>query len=188
MWVLGKQHPPTATCHFNAAPAFVEQSIQTLLGTYFHPLCAGKSILMCTAVILAYGPCCSLDPVADTCIHPLLQDDPNATPIYEVEDISKLVVDTSTSGTQWGTGGMSTKLTAGRIATAAGCTMVGGGAARQVDNMSKLVVDASTSGTCSWGYHSEWTDKHTEHGVEWVAGAGCGPLPFRVVAQDLAAS
>jgi hypothetical protein len=55
------------------------------------------------------------------------QVDPNATPIYEVEDISQLAVDISSSGTQWGTGGMSTKLTAGRIATAAGCTMVGGG-------------------------------------------------------------
>ncbi|KAG2450762.1 hypothetical protein HYH02_004599 [Chlamydomonas schloesseri] len=52
------------------------------------------------------------------------KDDPNATPIYEVEDISRLTADTSTRGTQWGTGGMATKLTAGRIATAAGCTMV----------------------------------------------------------------
>ncbi len=33
-------------------------------------------------------------------------------------------VDTSTSGTHWGTGGMSTKLTAGCIATASGCRMV----------------------------------------------------------------
>jgi hypothetical protein len=33
-------------------------------------------------------------------------------------------VDTSTAGTQWGTGGMGTKLTAARIATAAGCKMV----------------------------------------------------------------
>ena len=33
-------------------------------------------------------------------------------------------VDTSTAGTQWGTGGMATKLTAARIATAAGCRMV----------------------------------------------------------------
>jgi glutamate 5-kinase len=33
-------------------------------------------------------------------------------------------VDTSTSGTQWGTGGMATKLTAARLATAAGCKMV----------------------------------------------------------------
>jgi len=49
--------------------------------------------------------------------------DPSATPIHEVADIAALQVDTSTSGTQWGTGGMSTKLTAGRIATAAGCHM-----------------------------------------------------------------
>jgi len=41
-----------------------------------------------------------------------------------VEDISALTADTSTKGTQWGTGGMATKLTAGRIATAAGTTMV----------------------------------------------------------------
>ena len=33
-------------------------------------------------------------------------------------------VDTSTRGTQWGTGGMATKLTAARIATAAGCSTV----------------------------------------------------------------
>lgn len=33
-------------------------------------------------------------------------------------------MDTSTQGTQWGTGGMATKLTAARIATAAGCRMV----------------------------------------------------------------
>ena len=33
-------------------------------------------------------------------------------------------VDTSTSGTEWGTGGMATKLTAARIATAAGCSVV----------------------------------------------------------------
>jgi glutamate 5-kinase len=53
-----------------------------------------------------------------------LQDNPDAEPIHEVPDISKLTADTSTKGTQWGTGGMATKLTAGRIATAAGCTMV----------------------------------------------------------------
>lgn len=38
--------------------------------------------------------------------------------------MAALEVDTSTSGTQWGTGGMATKLTAARIATASGCTMV----------------------------------------------------------------
>jgi glutamate 5-kinase len=41
-----------------------------------------------------------------------------------VHDLANLQADTSTAGTQWGTGGMATKLTAGRIATAAGCKMV----------------------------------------------------------------
>ena len=49
--------------------------------------------------------------------------DPNAKPIHEVEDIWNLAVDTSTKGTQWGTGGMATKLTAARIAVASGCNM-----------------------------------------------------------------
>lgn len=46
-----------------------------------------------------------------------VQLDPTATPIHEVEDIATLTADTSTTGTQWGTGGMVTKLTAARIAT-----------------------------------------------------------------------
>uniref|UniRef100_A0A061QL43 Glutamate 5-kinase n=1 Tax=Tetraselmis sp. GSL018 TaxID=582737 RepID=A0A061QL43_9CHLO len=49
--------------------------------------------------------------------------DPNAEPIHEVHNVAELQVDTSTRGTQWGTGGMATKLTAARIATAAGCKM-----------------------------------------------------------------
>ena len=40
-----------------------------------------------------------------------------------VENVADLEVDTSTAGTQWGTGGMATKLTAARIACAAGCSM-----------------------------------------------------------------
>lgn len=40
-----------------------------------------------------------------------------------VEDLAALQVETSTAGTQWGTGGMATKLTAARIACAAGCHM-----------------------------------------------------------------
>jgi glutamate 5-kinase len=56
---------------------------------------------------------------------PAVQDNPDAKPIYEVEDINQLTADTTTSGTQWGTGGMATKLTAARIATAAGTAMVG---------------------------------------------------------------
>eukprot|EP00892_Ulva_mutabilis_P004327 jgi/Ulvmu1/2266/UM013_0113.1 len=49
--------------------------------------------------------------------------DPDAKPITEVRDIAELAVDTSTRGTQWGTGGMATKLTAARIVCAAGCKM-----------------------------------------------------------------
>ena len=49
--------------------------------------------------------------------------DPGAKPIHDVPDLWSLQVDTSTTGTQWGTGGMATKLTAARIATAAGCNM-----------------------------------------------------------------
>jgi glutamate 5-kinase len=40
-----------------------------------------------------------------------------------VDDVATLQVDISTGGTQWGTGGMATKLTAARIACAAGCHM-----------------------------------------------------------------
>lgn len=43
--------------------------------------------------------------------------------VQEVHDIASLAVDTSTRGTQWGTGGMATKLTAARIVGAAGCRM-----------------------------------------------------------------
>ncbi|KAF5831323.1 Aspartate/glutamate/uridylate kinase [Dunaliella salina] len=58
------------------------------------------------------------------------KDDPNAQPISDVEDFAHLNADTKTKGTQWGTGGMATKLTAGRIAVAAGCTMAGRGQKR----------------------------------------------------------
>jgi len=50
--------------------------------------------------------------------------DPDAEPIRNVVDLFELDVDTSTKGTQWGTGGMATKLTAARIATTGGCHTV----------------------------------------------------------------
>jgi glutamate 5-kinase len=52
------------------------------------------------------------------------QKDPDAQPIHTVRDLFSLQVDTSTKGTQWGTGGMATKLTAARIATTGGCHTV----------------------------------------------------------------
>ncbi|RPB13980.1 glutamate 5-kinase [Morchella conica CCBAS932] len=49
---------------------------------------------------------------------------PDAKPIEVVDDISSLDVDVSTAGSSLGTGGMSTKLTAARLATSAGVTTI----------------------------------------------------------------
>lgn len=64
--------------------------------------------------------------------------DPNAKPIAVVPDIESLQVNMSsnTTGTQWGTGGMKTKITAARLATAAGvrvCLLHGRHPARVLD-------------------------------------------------------
>jgi glutamate 5-kinase len=50
--------------------------------------------------------------------------DPDAKPIEVVEDIAALDVDVSSSGSSLGTGGMSTKIVAAKLATAAGVTTV----------------------------------------------------------------
>lgn len=49
---------------------------------------------------------------------------PNARTIEVVEDIESLAVDVSTAGSSLGTGGMSTKIVAARLATSAGVTTV----------------------------------------------------------------
>ncbi|KAK0710916.1 glutamate 5-kinase [Lasiosphaeris hirsuta] len=49
---------------------------------------------------------------------------PDAQPIEVVEDIASLVADVSTAGSSLGTGGMSTKIVAARLATSAGVTTV----------------------------------------------------------------
>jgi glutamate 5-kinase len=48
----------------------------------------------------------------------------DATRIEVVDDIGALTADVSQAGTQWGTGGMVTKLSAARLATAAGCATI----------------------------------------------------------------
>ena len=54
------------------------------------------------------------------------QNDPNAKLIPEVHDLTSLTVDTgTTAGSEFGTGGMVTKLVAARIATSSGCRWVG---------------------------------------------------------------
>ena len=49
---------------------------------------------------------------------------PDATPIDVVRNLDELNVDTATGGTQWGTGGMKTKIAAARIAMGAGVRTV----------------------------------------------------------------
>ena len=49
---------------------------------------------------------------------------PEATPIDVVRNLDELNVDTATGGTQWGTGGMETKIAAARIAMGAGVRTV----------------------------------------------------------------
>ncbi|KAL8854973.1 MAG: hypothetical protein Q9221_000169 [Calogaya cf. arnoldii] len=49
---------------------------------------------------------------------------PDAIPIEVVEDVTSLEADTSSAGSSLGTGGMSTKLVAARLATSAGVTTV----------------------------------------------------------------
>ena len=48
----------------------------------------------------------------------------DAQPIEQIEDISTLVADVSSAGSSLGTGGMSTKIVAARLATSAGVTTV----------------------------------------------------------------
>ncbi len=50
--------------------------------------------------------------------------DPNAQPIQLVSDVDDLVVDVSSAGSSLGTGGMSTKIVAARLATSAGITTI----------------------------------------------------------------
>ena len=49
---------------------------------------------------------------------------PDAQPVEVVEDIASLEVDVSTAGSALGTGGMSTKIVAARLATSAGVTTI----------------------------------------------------------------
>ena len=79
--------------------------------------------------------------------------DPAAARIPVVEDLASLAVDTggaglsaSGAGSQWGTGGMATKLTAARIATAAGCAtaVLATGAAAGVHMRALIDGDRST--------------------------------------------
>ncbi|MEO1429372.1 MAG: glutamate 5-kinase [Cyanobacteria bacterium J06633_8] len=66
---------------------------------------------------------------------------PDAKPISlvsNIEELTNLEVETGSSGSQWGTGGMATKISAARIATAAGVrTVITEG--KQPDNIQKII-------------------------------------------------
>ena len=70
---------------------------------------------------------------------------PDAKPIAKVssiEELTKLQVQTGSSGSQWGTGGMATKISAARIATAAGVkTVITEG--KQPSNIQKIIQGES---------------------------------------------
>ena len=76
--------------------------------------------------------------------------DPTAAPVREVHDVAALASAVSTGGavggTEFSTGGMATKLTAARIATAAGCsTAVVHGAAPS--RVARVIAGDATAGT-----------------------------------------
>lgn len=70
---------------------------------------------------------------------------PDAKPISlvsSIEELTKLQVETGSSGSQWGTGGMTTKISAARIATAAGVkTVITEG--KQPSNIQKIIQGES---------------------------------------------
>lgn len=73
--------------------------------------------------------------------------DPNATIIPLVENIDDLDVDTSAgAGSNFGTGGMATKIAAARLATASGCHTVVMHSNR-IEELTSVVVDGAAYGT-----------------------------------------
>lgn len=73
--------------------------------------------------------------------------DPSATRIETVENINDLDVDVGGAGTSVGTGGMVTKLTAARIACAAGCKTIVCLSANLERDIEKAVVEGASVGT-----------------------------------------
>ena len=91
---------------------------------------------------------------------------PDAKPISlvsSIEELTKLQVETETgSGSQWGTGGMKTKISAARIATTAGVrTVITEG--KQPDNIHKIIQGESI------GTHFEPQPEPTSARKRWIA-------------------
>ena len=91
---------------------------------------------------------------------------PDAKPISlvsSIEELTKLQLETGTgSGSQWGTGGMKTKISAARIATTAGVrTVITEG--KQPDNIHKIIQGESI------GTHFEPQPEPTSARKRWIA-------------------
>jgi hypothetical protein len=90
------------------------------------------------------------------------KDDPRACPIYTVEDIAQLRLSgLEASSSQWGTGGMATKLIAARIAVAAGvhCGLVNGAEPERIGQMVRGTREGGThfvADTPLQGDHNHW--------------------------------
>ncbi|EPH06996.1 glutamate 5-kinase [Propionibacterium sp. oral taxon 192 str. F0372] len=76
------------------------------------------------------------------CLYTAHPDEPDSEPISHVADVEELTVDTHRVGSAIGTGGMTTKLQAAQIATAAGIPVVLANAARLTD-----VLGGQSTGT-----------------------------------------
>ncbi|KAK0673926.1 putative glutamate 5-kinase [Cercophora samala] len=85
---------------------------------------------------------------------------PDAQPIEVVEDISSLVADVSTAGSSLGTGGMSTKIVAARLATSAGVTTVITKSSNpgNIVNIVKYIQASRSPGSPSKNHHSSGSD------------------------------
>jgi glutamate 5-kinase len=87
---------------------------------------------------------------------------PDAKPISLVSNIKDLQVETGMQGTQWGTGGMKTKISAARIATSAGVrTVITDG--KQPHNIGKIIQGEDI------GTHFQAQPEPTSARKRWIA-------------------
>jgi glutamate 5-kinase len=108
---------------------------------------------------------------------------PGATRIDVVEDIAALSADVSEAGTEWGTGGMATKLTAARLASAAGCRTVI--CLSEAPGAIARVLAGESIGTLFMPVASpaqgrkRWLLQLPRRGELWVSAAACAALAAR---------
>ncbi len=106
--------------------------------------------LSAMVAILCNAKWCFLLTDVNFLYHQNPKDDPYTKPIYEVFDINEInKVDTTTKGTEWGTGGMATKIKSAQIATSGGVNLVITDASKP-ENLSG-VLEGKNMGTVFYG-------------------------------------